>query len=204
MTGCMRISKESIFTGLNNLKVLPITDDRFDEYFGFTDADVKKMLRYYEREEHYEEIRNWYNGYRFGSTDVYCPWDVLNHCDKIKENRAPFPENYWIHTSGNEAVKKIIQMSGNITVKREIESLLAGEEIVKMIRQELTYPEMYQSAENIWSLLFMTGYLTQRERLDACRYKLAIPNLEIRDIFKTQIMEYFKEGVAKDGDRNEV
>lgn len=200
MTGCMRISKESIFTGLNNLKVLSITDDRFDEYFGFTDADVKKMLRYYEREEHYEEIRNWYNGYRFGSTDVYCPWDVLNHCDKIKENRAAFPENYWIHTSGNEAVKKIIQMSGNITVKREIESLLAGEEIVKMIRQELTYPEMYQSAENIWSLLFMTGYLTQRERLDACRYKLAIPNLEIRDIFKTQIMEYFKEGVAKDGD----
>lgn len=204
MTGCMRISKESIFTGLNNLKVLSITDDRFDEYFGFTDADVKKMLRYYEREDHYEEIRNWYNGYRFGSTDVYCPWDVLNHCDKIKENRAAFPENYWIHTSGNEAVKKIIQMSGNITVKREIESLLAGEEIVKMIRQELTYPEMYQSAENIWSLLFMTGYLTQRERLDACRYKLAIPNLEIRDIFKTQIMEYFKEGVAKDGDRNEV
>lgn len=204
MTGCMRISKESIFTGLNNLKVLSITDDRFDEYFGFTDADVKKMLRYYEREDHYEEIRNWYNGYRFGSTDVYCPWDVLNHCDKIKENRAAFPENYWIHTSGNEAVKKIIQMSGNITVKREIESLLAGEEIVKMIRQELTYPEMYQSAENMWSLLFMTGYLTQRERLDACRYKLAIPNLEIRDIFKTQIMEYFKEGVAKDGDRNEV
>lgn len=204
MTGCMRISKESIFTGLNNLKVLSITDDRFDEYFGFTDADVKKMLRYYEREDHYEEIRNWYNGYRFGSTDVYCPWDVLNHCDKIKENRAAFPENYWVHTSGNEAVKKIIQMSGNITVKREIESLLAGEEIVKMIRQELTYPEMYQSAENIWSLLFMTGYLTQRERLDACRYKLAIPNLEIRDIFKTQIMEYFKEGVAKDGDRNEV
>lgn len=204
MTGCMRISKESIFTGLNNLKVLSITDDRFDEYFGFTDADVKKMLRYYEREDHYEEIRNWYNGYRFGSTDVYCPWDVLNHCDKIKENRAAFPENYWIHTSGNEAVKKIIQMSGNIIVKREIESLLAGEEIVKMIRQELTYPEMYQSAENIWSLLFMTGYLTQRERLDACRYKLAIPNLEIRDIFKTQIMEYFKEGVAKDGDRNEV
>ena len=200
MTGCMRISKESIFTGLNNLKVLSITDERFDEYFGFTDEDVKEMLRYYDREDHYEEMRNWYDGYRFGSTDVYCPWDVLNHCDKIKENAAAFPENYWVHTSSNEAVKKIIQMSGNITTKREIERLLAGEEIVKEIRQELTYQEMYQSAENIWSLLFMTGYLTQRQRLDASHYKLAIPNLEVRDIFKTQIMEYFKEGVAKDGD----
>ena len=200
MTGCMRISKESIFTGLNNLKVLSITDERFDEYFGFTDEDVKEMLRYYDREDHYEEMRNWYDGYRFGSTDVYCPWDVLNHCDKIKENAAAFPENYWVHTSSNEAVKKIIQMSGNITTKREIERLLAGEEIVKEIRQELTYPEMYQSVENIWSLLFMTGYLTQRQRLDASHYKLAIPNLEVRDIFKTQIMEYFKEGVAKDGD----
>ena len=200
MTGCMRISKESIFTGLNNLKVLSITDERFDEYFGFTDEDVKEMLRYYDREDHYEEMRNWYDGYRFGSTDVYCPWDVLNHCDKIKENAAAFPENYWVHTSSNEAVKKIIQMSGNITTKREIELLLAGEEIVKEIRQELTYQEMYQSVENIWSLLFMTGYLTQRQRLDASHYKLAIPNLEVRDIFKTQIMEYFKEGVAKDGD----
>lgn len=200
MTGCMRISKESIFTGLNNLKVLSITDERFDEYFGFTDEDVKEMLRYYDREDHYEEMRNWYDGYRFGSTDVYCPWDVLNHCDKIKENAAAFPENYWVHTSSNEAVKKIIQMSGNITTKREIERLLVGEEIVKEIRQELTYQEMYQSVENIWSLLFMTGYLTQRQRLDASHYKLAIPNLEVRDIFKTQIMEYFKEGVAKDGD----
>lgn len=200
MTGCMRISKESIFTGLNNLKVLSITDERFDEYFGFTDEDVKEMLRYYDREDHYEEMRNWYDGYRFGSTDVYCPWDVLNHCDKIKENAAAFPENYWVHTSSNEAVKKIIQMSGNITTKREIERLLAGEEIVKEIRQELTYQEMYQSVENIGSLLFMTGYLTQRQRLDASHYKLAIPNLEVRDIFKTQIMEYFKEGVAKDGD----
>lgn len=200
MTGCMRISKESIFTGLNNLKVLSITDERFDEYFGFTDEDVKEMLRYYDREDHYEEMRNWYDGYRFGSTDVYCPWDVLNHCDKIKENATAFPENYWVHTSSNEAVKKIIQMSGNITTKREIERLLAGEEIVKEIRQELTYQEMYQSVENIWSLLFMTGYLTQRQRLDASHYKLAIPNLEVRDIFKTQIMEYFKEGVAKDGD----
>ena len=200
MTGCMRISKESIFTGLNNLKVLSITDERYDEYFGFTDTEVKEMLKYYEIEDHYEEIKSWYDGYRFGSTEVYCPWDVLNYCDKIKDHADSFPENYWINTSSNDAVKKFIQMSDNVTTKREIENLLAGEEIIKEIHQELVYPEMYQSVENVWSLLFMTGYLTQRGRVDAKRYKLAIPNLEIRHIFETQIMEYFKESVAKDGD----
>lgn len=200
MTGCMRISKESIFTGLNNLKVLSITDERYDEYFGFTDTEVKEMLKYYEIEDHYEEIKNWYDGYCFGSTEVYCPWDVLNYCDKVKDHADSFPENYWINTSSNDAVKKFIQMSDNVTTKREIENLLAGEEITKEIHQELIYPEMYQSLENVWSLLFMTGYLTQRGRVDAKRYKLVIPNLEIRDIFKTQIMEYFKESVAKDGD----
>ena len=200
MTGCMRISKESIFTGLNNLKVLSITDERYDEYFGFTDTEVKEMLKYYEIEDHYEEIKSWYDGYCFGSTEVYCPWDVLNYCDKVKDHADSFPENYWINTSSNDAVKKFIQMSNNLTTKREIENLLAGEEITKEIHQELIYPEMYQSLENVWSLLFMTGYLTQRGRVDAKRYKLVIPNLEIRDIFKTQIMEYFKESVAKDGD----
>ena len=200
MTGCMRISKESIFTGLNNLKVLSITDERYDEYFGFTDAEVKEMLKYYEIEDHYDEMKSWYNGYRFGNTEVYCPWDVLNHCDRIKEHTDSFPENYWIHTSSNDAVKKFIQMSNTIVTKREIEKLIAGEDIIKEIHQELTYPEMYQSIENVWSLLFMTGYLTQHGRVDAKRYKLAIPNLEIQDIFKTQIMEYFKESVKKDGD----
>ena len=200
MTGCMRISKESIFTGLNNLKVLSITDERYDEYFGFTDTEVKEMLKYYEIEDHYEEIKSWYDGYCFGSTEVYCPWDVLNYCDKVKDHADSFPENYWINTSSNDAVKKFIQMSDNVTTKREIENLLAGEEITKEIHQELIYPEMYQSLENVWSLLFMTGYLTQRGRVDAKRYKLVIPNLEIRDIFKTQITEYFKESVAKDGD----
>ena len=200
MTGCMRISKESIFTGLNNLKVLSITDERYDEYFGFTDAEVKEMLKYYEIEDYYEDIKSWYDGYCFGNTEVYCPWDVLNYCDKIKDHADSFPENYWINTSSNDAVKKFIQMSDNVTTKREIENLLADEEITKEIHQELTYPEMYQSLENVWSLLFMTGYLTQRGRVDAKRYKLAIPNLEIRDIFQTQIMEYFKERVKKDGD----
>lgn len=200
MTGCMRISKESIFTGLNNLKVLSITDERYDEYFGFTDTEVREMLKYYEIEDYYEDIKSWYDGYRFGSTEVYCPWDVLNYCDKVKDHGDSFPENYWINTSNNDAVRKFIQMSDNITTKREIEHLLTGEEIIKEIHPELTYPEMYQSLENVWSLLFMTGYLTQRGRVDTKRYKLAIPNLEIRDIFKTQIMEYFKESVSKDGD----
>ena len=200
MTGCMRISKESIFTGLNNLKVLSITDERYDEYFGFTDTEVREMLKYYEIEDYYEEVKNWYDGYQFGSVEVYCPWDVLNYCDKLKDHGDSFPENYWINTSSNDAVRKFIQMSGNLKTKREIETLLAGEEIIKEIHQELVYPEMYQSLENVWSLLFMTGYLTQRGRVDAKRYKLAIPNLEIRDIFETQIMEYFKESVAKDGD----
>lgn len=200
MTGCMRISKESIFTGLNNLKVLSITDERYDEYFGFTDTEVREMLKYYETEDQYGEIKSWYDGYQFGGVEVYCPWDVLNHCDKIKDHANVFAENYWINTSSNDAVKKFIQMSDNLKTKREIEILLAGEEITKEIHQELIYPEMYQSLENVWSLLFMTGYLTQRGRVDAKRYKLAIPNLEIRNIFETQIMEYFKESVAKDGD----
>ena len=200
MTGCMRISKESIFTGLNNLKVLSITDERYDEYFGFTDTEVREMLKYYEIEDHYEEVKNWYDGYQFGGVEVYCPWDVLNYCDKLKDHADSFPENYWINTSSNDAVRKFIQMSDNFKTKREIEKLLAGGEITKEIHQELTYPEMYQSLENVWSLLFMTGYLTQRGRVDAKRYKLAIPNLEIRDIFQTQIMEYFKERVKKDGD----
>ena len=200
MTGCMRISKESIFTGLNNLKVLSITDERYDEYFGFTDTEVREMLKYYGIEEHYEEVKSWYDGYQFGSVEVYCPWDVLNYCDKLKDHTDSFPENYWINTSSNDAVRKFIQMSDNFKTKREIEKLLAGGEIIKEIHQELTYPEMYQSLENVWSLLFMTGYLTQRGRVDAKRYKLAIPNLEVRDIFETQIMEYFKESVAKEGD----
>ena len=200
MTGCMRISKESIFTGLNNLKVLSITDERYDEYFGFTDTEVREMLKYYETEDHYEEIKSWYDGYQFGNEEVYCPWDVLNHCDRIKDHANVSPENYWINTSSNDAVKKFVQMSDNLTTKREIEKLLAGEEITKEIHQEMIYPEMYQSLENVWSLLFMTGYLTQRGRVDIKRYKLAIPNLEIRDIFQTQIMDCFKESVTKDGD----
>lgn len=200
LTGCLRISKESIFTGLNNLKVLSIADERFDEYFGFTDKEVKELLEYYDVMDHYDTIKRWYDGYQFGNVEVYCPWDVLNHCDRIRSESDVQPENYWINTSSNDAVKRFIRESANATTKREIERLVAGETITKEIHQELTYPEMYQTIDNIWSLLFTTGYLTQRGKAEGRQIKLAIPNLEIRDIYVTQIMEFFKENVRGDGD----
>ncbi len=200
LTGCLRISKESIFTGLNNLKVLTIADERFDEYFGFTDKEVRELLEYYDVADHYEEVKRWYDGYQFGNEEVYCPWDVLNHCDRIRSEPYAQPENYWINTSSNDAVKRFIQESANATTKREIERLVAGEVIVKEIHQELTYSEIYQTIDNIWSLLFTTGYLTQRGKAEGRQMKLAIPNLEIWDIYVTQIMEFFKENVGEDGD----
>ena len=200
LTGCLRISKESIFTGLNNLKVLTISDERFDEYFGFTDQEVKGLLAYYGVMDHYEEVKRWYDGYQFGNVEVYCPWDVLNHCDRIRSEPRVQPENYWINTSSNDVVKRLIEESANVTTKREIERLVAGEAITKEIHQELTYAEVYQSIDNIWSLLFTTGYLTQRGKAEGRRMKLAIPNLAIRDLFETQIMEFFKENVREDGD----
>lgn len=200
LTGCLRISKESIFTGLNNLKVRSITDVRFDEYFGFTDQEVKTLLECYGYSDSYDVAKEWYDGYRFGNVDVYCPWDVLNYCDSLLDDREAQPENYWINTSSNDAVGYFIQKSEDTTIKRELELLVAGETVTKEIRQELTYPEMYKTIDNIWSLLFTTGYLTQRGKADGRKLKLAIPNLEIRDIFETQIMEFFKENVRKDGD----
>ena len=200
LTGCLRISKESIFTGLNNLKVLTIADERFDEYFGFTDKEVKELLEYYGVTEHYEAVKRWYDGYQFGNVGVYCPWDVLNHCDRIRSSPDVQPENYWINTSSNDAVKRFIQKSANAATKREIENLVAGGVITKEIHQELTYPEIYETVDNIWSLLFTTGYLTQRGKAEGRQMKLAIPNREIRDIFETQIMEFFKENVKKDGE----
>ncbi|TGY92656.1 hypothetical protein E5329_19180 [Petralouisia muris] len=200
LTGCLRISKESIFTGLNNLKVLTIADERFDEYFGFTDKEVKGLLEYYGVTDHYEEVKRWYDGYKFGNVEMYCPWDVLNHCDRIRSGSHVQPENYWINTSSNDAVKRFIEESANVTTKREIERLVAGETITKEIHQELTYPEIYDTIDNIWSLLFTTGYLTQREKAEGRQMKLAIPNLAIRDIFETQIMEFFKENVREDGE----
>ncbi len=200
LTGCLRISKESIFTGLNNLKVRSVTDVRFDEYFGFTDAEVRTLLEYYGYPDCYDIAKKWYDGYHFGNVDVYCPWDVLNYCDSLLDDKDAQPENYWINASSNDAVKRFIEESANAVTKRELECLVAGEVITKEIHQELTYAEIYQTIDNIWSLLFTTGYLTQRGKAEGRQMKLVIPNLEIRDIFVTQIMECFKENVQKDGD----
>ena len=200
ITGCLRISKESIFTGLNNLKVLSVADVQFDEYFGFTDSDVKNILEYYELSEHYDEIKMWYDGYRFGNVEVYCPWDVINYCDELRINHMAQPQNYWSNTSSNEAVKRFIHETDKGTVRKEIEKLIAGETIVKEIHQELTYQDMYASIENLWSVLFTTGYLTQTGRKDANTFMLTIPNMEIRNIFLTQIMEYFKKTVSENGE----
>lgn len=200
LTGCLRISKESIFTGLNNLKVLTVADERFERCFGFTDQEVRDLLEYYGLADHYESVKRWYDGYQFGSTQVYCPWDVLNHCDRLRSNPQVQPENYWINTSSNDAVKRFIQESADFATRREIECLVAGGVITKEIHQELTYPEIYQTIDNMWSLLFTTGYLTRRGKAEGRMMELAIPNLEIRDIYVTQIMEFFKENVQKDGD----
>ena len=199
LTGCMRISKESIFTGLNNLKVLSIADVRFDEYFGFTDQEVRELLSYYGLSHKYQEVKDWYDGYQFGNVEVYCPWDVLNYCDLLRADPEAQPQNYWSNTSSNEVVRRFIEQSDNGRTRLEIERLVAGEVIHKTIRQELTYQDMYQSIENLWSVLFTTGYLTKRGRANGDEIQLAIPNMEIRKIFTTQIMEYFKERVQENG-----
>ena len=198
LTGCLRISKESIFTGLNNLKVLTLTDVRFDEYFGFTDSEVKDMLEYYGLSEHYGEVKEWYDGYRFGNVEVYCPWDVINYCDLLKANPNALPQDYWSNTSGNAMVRRFIDKADTRT-RDEIERLIAGDEIVKEIHQELTYNELDSSIENLWSVLFMTGYLTQRGQ-EGKKYRLAIPNNEIRELFISQIREWFRDVSRKDGE----
>lgn len=197
LTGCMRISKESIFTGLNNLKVLSVAEVQFDEAFGFTDKEVRELLEYYELSDHYNEIKEWYDGYQFGNAEVYCPWDVINYCDALRVEPDAQPKNYWSNTSSNEAVRRFIQESDKASVRREIENLVAGEVIKKEIHQELTYKDMYASIDNLWSVLFTTGYLTQKGKPEDNRFPLAIPNMEIRNIFTTQIMDFFKENVPK-------
>lgn len=197
LTGCMRISKESIFTGLNNLKVLSVAEVQFDEAFGFTDKEVRELLEYYELSDHYNEIKEWYDGYQFGNAEVYCPWDVINYCDALRVEPDAQPKNYWSNTSSNEAVRRFIQESDKASVRREIENLVAGEVIEKEIHQELTYKDMYTSVDNLWSVLFTTGYLTQKGKPEDNRFQLAIPNMEIRNIFTTQIMDFFKENVPK-------
>lgn len=197
LTGCLRIAKESIFTGLNNFNVLSVMNPQFDECFGFTDEEVKEMLAYYGLSEHYEQMKQWYDGYLFGNVSVYCPWDVINHCRDLRVDSDAFPEDYWSNTSGNGIVRRFIDKA-NMQTKSEIEQLIAGEEIVKEIRQELTYDELDKTIDNLWSVLFTTGYLTQRGRVDGRCYRLAIPNREIRELFITQIREWFKDSVGRD------
>ena len=197
LTGCLRVSKESIFTGLNNFKVLSITDSRFDEHFGFTDAEVKTLLDDYNLTAHYGETREWYDGYRFGSVDVYCPWDVINHVDRLCGEPNAEPQAYWINTSGNDLVRRFVDKADK-TTQGEIERLIAGEAIEKAVRLELTYNEIDNSIDNLWSVLFTTGYLTQAGKVERSVYKLIIPNREVREVFILQIQEWFKETVVHD------
>ena len=197
LTGCLRVSKESIFTGLNNFKVLSITDSRFDEHFGFTDAEVKTLLDDYNLTEHYGETKEWYDGYRFGSVDVYCPWDVINHVDRLCGEPNAEPQAYWINTSGNDLVRRFVDKADK-TTQGEIERLIAGEAIEKAVRLELTYNEIDNSIDNLWSVLFTTGYLTQAGKVERGVYKLIIPNREVREVFILQIQEWFKETVVHD------
>lgn len=204
LTGCLRISKESIFTGLNNFKVMSITDSRFDEQFGFTDSEVKKLLSDYGMNSHFDEVKEWYDGYHFGRADVYCPWDVINHADHLRDDSDAKPQTYWINSSGNSLVRRLINRADSST-KDEIERLIAGEAIEKVIRQDLTYDEIENSIDNIWSVLFTTGYLTKigEAKLpdsESYAYMLVIPNKEVREVFVLQIQEWFKAVVANDND----
>ena len=194
LTGCLRVSKESIFTGLNNFKILSITDSRFDEQFGFTDQEVRDLLAFYHVENRFEETKEWYDGYHFGNVDVYCPWDVMNHVDRIKDDPGARPEAYWINTSGNDLVKRFVDKASK-TTRNEIERLIAGEVIEKQIRLDLTYDEIDNSIENLWSVLFTTGYLTHAGISDEGAYRLVIPNKEVREVFKLQIQEWFKKSI---------
>lgn len=200
LTGCLRIARESIFIRLNNFNIFSITDQYFDEYFGFTDKEVKEILQYYKVPEAFEQTKKWYDGYRFGNTDIYCPWDVINHCRALKVEPDATPQPYWINTSGNYIVKRFIEKANQQT-RREIEQLIEGKAIQKEIRLELTYNELDSTIENLWSVLFATGYLTQQGKPQGRTYSLIIPNESIRQIFIEQIQEWFKETTRKDENR---
>ena len=198
LTGCLRISKESIFTGLNNFKVLSILDSRFDEQFGFTDQEVQKILDDYELSSHFEETKEWYDGYRFGNADIYCPWDVINYVEQLRYDPAAVPQDFWSNSSGNAMVRRFIDMA-DVSTKNEIERLIAGESIEKDVTPELTYDELEKSIENLWSVLFTTGYLTHKGRTESGKYRLVIPNREVRNLFVKKIREWFSDVSRKDG-----
>ena len=192
LTGCLRVSKESIFTGLNNFRIFSITDARFDEQFGFTEDEVEKMLKDYHLEAYLAEMKEWYDGYHFGDADIYCPWDVINRVDDLCDKPEAEPKCYWINSSGNALVKRFVSIA-NRTTQDEIERLIAGEPIERSVRLDLTYDEIDKSIDNIWSVLFTTGYLTQVGRTEQGAYKLVIPNKEVREVFKLQIQDWFDE-----------
>ena len=204
LTGCLRVSKESIFTGLNNLKVHSISDVKYDEYFGFTDQEVGEMLNYYGLENHHDEICEWYDGYRFGEQDVYCPWNVINFCDDLRASERARPKAYWINSSGNDAVRKLIDKSSTATTRRDIERLIEGETVVKTLNENLTHSEIEDNIENLWSLLYMTGYLTAADYLDGNQYRLKIPNREVRQIYTQQVMSWFRDKAEKDRQDNHL
>ncbi|MCI9227355.1 MAG: AAA family ATPase [Dorea sp.] len=197
LTGCLRVSKESIFSGLNNFNVYTVKDVQYNEYFGFTDAEVRRMLEYYEVMEKYDLIREWYDGYRFGELDIYCPWDVVNYCHALKMQPSVNPQNYWVNTSSNDIIRRFINKA-KTTTRDELELLVDGGSVKKLIRQELTYRDFDSDIDNLWSILFTTGYLTQCDSQDGDLTELVIPNKEIRWIFVSQIQEWFKEEAAKD------
>ena len=197
LTGCLRVSKESIFTGLNNFDVNSIIDVEHDEQFGFTEAEVQEILQYYDREAAAPVMKAWYDGYRFGNAEVYCPWDVINYAKKLLANPQAEPQAFWINSSGNDLVKRFVDKADK-TTQDEIERLIAGEAIEKAVRLELTYGEIDNSIDNLWSVLFTTGYLTQAGRVERGVYKLIIPNREVREVFVFQIQEWFKNTVVRD------
>ena len=202
LTGCMRISKESIFTGLNNFKIYSITDKRFNTAFGFTDDEVRELLHYYDQDKYYETVKEWYDGYHFSGAEVYCPWDVINFCsDHLEDEKMP-PKNYWANTSGNSVINHFIDSvdEPQKLTRMELERLVNGGIVQKEINQELTYNELYASIDNLWSTLFMTGYLTQRGEADGNRYSLVVPNREIRNIITDHILKMFKEKIRNDGE----
>lgn len=195
LTGCMRVSKESIFTGLNNMMVNSISDTDFDEYFGFTDQEVSDMLSYYGLEQFHGKIRDWYDGYRFGEQDVYCPWDVLKYCKALCKSTSAKPKSYWINSSGNDIIRQLIEKSDTRVMRQEIGYLIEGGEVTKVLNENLTYNEIDEDIDNIWSLLYMTGYLTATEYLDENQYRLRIPNYEVKQIYTQQVLKWFRNKV---------
>jgi len=203
LTGCLRISKESIFTGLNNFKVYTVKDVRYKEYFGFTDAEVRQMLEYYGFFDQYEAVKEWYDGYLFGSLGIYCPWDVINYCGDLRDGSVMEPQNYWVNTSSNDIIRRFLSRAKTAD-RNDIEQLINGNSIKKAIRQELTYRDLDSDSDNLWSILFTTGYLTQRSAQTGDLTELVIPNREIRWIFVRQIREWFKWETVKNMEKLEA